>query len=71
MPYDNAPVWRDFRKLPLAEQEKRLRDPAMRARLVEVAHSHKRETDPSLNNVLLRDVDWNWIFPMYAALPPY
>jgi len=71
MPYDNAPVWRDFRKLPLAEQEKRLRDSAMRARLVEVAHSHKRETDPSLNNVLLRDVDWNWIFPMYAALPPY
>jgi N-acyl-D-aspartate/D-glutamate deacylase len=71
MPYDNAPVWKDFRKLPLAEQEKRLRDPAMRARLVEVAHSHKRETDPSLNNVLLRDVDWNWIFPMYAALPPY
>lgn len=71
MPYDNAPVWKDFRKLPLPEQEKGLRDPATRAKLVEIARNHKRETDPALNNVLLRDVDWNWIFPMYAALPPY
>ena len=71
MPYDNAPVWKDFRKLPLDEQEKGLRDPAMRARLVEAVHNHKRETDPALNNVLLRDIDWNWYFPMYTTLPPY
>lgn len=71
MPYDNAPVWKEFRKLPLADQEKGLRDPAMRARLVEATRHHQRETDPSLNNVLLRDIDWNWYFPMYTALPPY
>ncbi len=71
MPYDNAPVWKDFRKLPLDEQEKGLRDPAIRARLVEAVHNHKRETDPALNNVLLRDIDWNWYFPMYTTLPPY
>jgi N-acyl-D-aspartate/D-glutamate deacylase len=71
MPYDNAPVWKEFRKLPLEDQEKGLRDPDMRAKLVDAAHNHTRETDPSLNNVLLRDVDWNWIFPMYKTLPPY
>ena len=71
MPYDNAPVWKEFRRLPLAEQERGLRDPALRARLVEVARGHARETDPTLNNVMLRDVDWNWIFPMHRTLPPY
>ncbi|HSR55589.1 MAG TPA: amidohydrolase family protein, partial [Alphaproteobacteria bacterium] len=71
MPYDNAPVWKEFRKLPLEEQEKGLRDPEMRAKLVGVARNHKRETDPSLNNVLLRDVDWDWIFPVYNTLPPF
>ena len=71
MPYDNAAVWKDFRALPLEEQEKGLRDPDMRARLVEVARNHKRETDPSLNNVLLRDVDWSWIFPLDHTLPPF
>ena len=27
MPFDKLPVWRDIRKLPLAEQEAALRDP--------------------------------------------
>jgi N-acyl-D-amino-acid deacylase len=71
MPYDNAPIWNEFRKLPLDEQERGLRDPAMRKRLVEATRNHKRETDPTLNNVMLRDIDWNWFFPMYTALPPY
>src|SRR3546814_1948370 len=71
MPYDNVPAWKEFRKLPLAEQEKGLRDPATRKRLVDATRNHKRETDPSLNNVLLRDIDWNWYFPMYRTLPPY
>jgi N-acyl-D-aspartate/D-glutamate deacylase len=71
MPYDMAPVWREFRKRPLAEQEKGLRDPEMRARLVDAVHNHKRETNPAYNNVLLRDIDWNWVFPMYRTLPPY
>jgi N-acyl-D-aspartate/D-glutamate deacylase len=71
MPYDNAPVWKEFRALPLEDQEKGLRYPETRAKLVEVARNHRRETDPSLNNVLLRDVDWNWIFPLYNTLPPF
>src|SRR3546814_11975379 len=68
MPYDNVPAWKEFRKLPLAEQEKGLRDPATRKRLVDATRNHKRETDTSLNNVLLPDIDWNWYFPMYRTL---
>jgi N-acyl-D-aspartate/D-glutamate deacylase len=71
MPYDMAPVWREFRQLPLDQQEEGLRDPVQRAKLVEVTRTHQRETNPAYNNVMLRDIDWNWFFPMYKTLPPY
>lgn len=71
MPWDTDPVWRDFRKLPLTRQESGLRDPVMRAKLVAAARDHKRPTDAALNNVLLRDLDWNWYFPLTHTLPPY
>ena len=38
MPFDAWHVWRDVRTLPLQEQRARLRDPALRARLVQAAH---------------------------------
>ena len=38
MPFDAWDVWRDVRTLPLQEQRARLRDPALRARLVQAAH---------------------------------
>ena len=38
MPFDAWDVWRDVRALPLREQQARLRDPELRARLVAVAH---------------------------------
>jgi N-acyl-D-amino-acid deacylase len=38
LPFDDLPVWKPFRALPLAEQRARLRDPATRRRLVEGAH---------------------------------
>jgi N-acyl-D-amino-acid deacylase len=71
MLFDNAPVWKDFRKLPLEEQEKGLRNPEMRAKLLEAARNFTVSNDPSLPNVLLRAIDWNWIFPMDRPLPPY
>ncbi len=71
MPWDTDPEWRDFRKLPLAQQEAGLRDPATRSKLVAAARAHQRPTDPALNNVLLRDLDWNWYFPLTKTLPPY
>jgi N-acyl-D-amino-acid deacylase len=71
MLFDRAPVWADFRKLPLAEQEKGLRNPEMRSKLVEAAKAFRVSTDPSLPNALRRDIDWNWIFPLENPLPPY
>ena len=43
LPFDKLPVWRDIRKLPLAEQEAALRNPEMRAKLVAAAHDQPRE----------------------------
>src|SRR4029453_16095704 len=37
-PFDKLPVWREIRKLPLAEQEAKLRDPDIRRQLVEAVH---------------------------------
>ncbi len=37
MPFDKWDVWRDIRSLPLEEQKAKLRDPDLRAKLVEVA----------------------------------
>jgi N-acyl-D-aspartate/D-glutamate deacylase len=37
LPFDQLPVWKDFRRLPLEAQAAGLRDPQMRARLIEAA----------------------------------
>jgi N-acyl-D-amino-acid deacylase len=70
LPYDKAPVWADFRKLPLAEQERGLRDPAMRKRLVDAAKGYKLVKAATDGNQL-RDVDWDWLFPLFTPMPPY
>src|SRR5262249_15133415 len=35
LPFDNLPTWKPFRALPLAEQKRQLRDPAVRKRMIE------------------------------------
>ena len=62
LPFDTWEVWRDVRKLPLAEQKARLADPALKAKLVEVASKpserHKRY------GTTVNPPDWNWVFVM-------
>jgi len=62
MPFDSWDAWRDIRRLPLAEQKAKLADPAIKARLVEVASGpserHKRR------GVMANPPDWNWLFVM-------
>ena len=43
LPFDRLPIWRDIRKLPLAEQQAALRDPGTRRKLVEIAQQERRE----------------------------
>jgi N-acyl-D-amino-acid deacylase len=37
MPFDHLPVWKDIRKLPIEEQKQKLRDPAVRRKLIETS----------------------------------
>jgi N-acyl-D-amino-acid deacylase len=71
MPFDKAPVWNEFRKLPLDEQLRGMRDPAMKKRLIDATKNYKRETDPRLPNALLRDIDWDYMFPLTKTLAPH
>jgi N-acyl-D-aspartate/D-glutamate deacylase len=70
-PYDMIPLWKEFRKQPLADQEKGLRDPEMRAKLVEAVKAHVHSPDLSLPNLYQRPVDWDWVFPLTQPLPPF
>ena len=70
-PYDMIPVWKEFRKKPLEEQEAGLRDPSMRAKLVDAVNNHVHSPDPSLPNLYQRPVDWDWVYPLTQPLPPY
>jgi N-acyl-D-aspartate/D-glutamate deacylase len=40
MPFDRLPIWKDIRKLPLAEQAAKLRDPELRPKLVQASSAH-------------------------------
>jgi N-acyl-D-aspartate/D-glutamate deacylase len=69
LPFDNWDVWRDFRKLPLEQQKAGLRDPAMRARLVEIA---SRPYDgPKVYGPAGRPPDWEWIYPVTSMTGPF
>ena len=74
LPFDVLPAWRDLRRLPLAEQKRRLADPETRRALVaEEARMKPRDnvfqgggaatTDPRKpdygNLYAMKDVDWN------------
>ena len=62
MPYDNWEMWRDIRKLPLAEQQAKLADPQIKAKLVEIAN--QEYTGPRIVGAELRPPDWNLVYPM-------
>ena len=61
-PFDNWDVWREFRKLPLAEQQVKLRDPLIRQRLVEVAS--QPYTGPRVVGAEARPPEWDYIYAM-------
>ena len=59
-PFDKWEIWRDIRKLPLARQKAALRDPATRARLVEVAS--RPYAGPRVIGTEARPPEWDWVF---------
>ena len=62
LPFDSWEVWRDIRRLPLAEQKACLADPAVKARLVEVA-SRPSERHQA-RGVVANPPDWDWLYVM-------
>ncbi len=69
--FDKLPVWRDIRKLPLAEQEAALRNPDMRQKLVRAANQPPEEGTRAVG-AEARAANFKWLFPiMDRAVPPY
>jgi N-acyl-D-aspartate/D-glutamate deacylase len=68
-PFDRLPVWRDIRKLPLVEQEAKLRDPDVRHRLVEAVQQTPRENQGV--GAEPRKANFKWLLVMDKATPPY
>ena len=61
-PFDKWEVWEDIRSLPLAEQKAKLKDPEIKARLVEVAS--RDYTGPRVVGAEARPPNWEFVYPM-------
>ena len=68
-PFDKLPVWRELRKLPLSEQEIKLRDPDLRRRLVEAVY-HTPDTQTRVGPEP-RKANFKWLFVLDKPNPPY
>ncbi len=61
-PFDKWELWSDIRALPLAEQKEKLRDPALKAKLVEIAS--REYTGPKVVGAEPRPPEWDFVYPM-------
>ena len=61
-PFDNWEYWSEFRQLPLAEQVAKMRNPEIKAKLVEVAS--REYTGPRIVGAEARPPEWDYIYPM-------
>ena len=63
-PFDNWEFWSEIRQLPLAEQAAKLRDPVVKAKLVEIAS--REYTGPRVVGAEARPPHWDHVYPMSA-----
>ena len=69
--FDKLPVWREIRKLSLAEQADALRNPEIRQKLVESANNPAPAGSRAVG-AEARAANFKWLFPiMDKAVPPY
>ena len=71
MPYDKAPLWRELRTKPLAEQEAALRDPETRKKLVAAALEFAKAPETGVASEVRTQVDYDWIYPLERMTPPF
>ncbi len=70
MPFDRLPVWREIRKLPLAEQEAALRNPETRRALVKAVYEDVPAESAGVG-AEPRRANFKWLFVMDKANPPH
>ncbi len=61
-PFDKWEHWSEIRSLPLEEQKVKLADPAVKAKLVEIAS--REYTGPRVVGAEARPPQWEWVYPM-------
>ncbi len=61
-PFDKWDVWKDIRNLPLAQQKAKMRDPAIKRALVDVAKAPYK--GPRIVGAEARPPDWDWVYLM-------
>ena len=68
MPFDRLPLWKELRALPLDEQKMRLRDPALRPKLIEAAggRSGRRALGTEA-----KDADYDWLLVFDSVYGPH
>ncbi len=69
-PFDRMPVWRDIRKLSLAEQEAALRNPETRRAMVQATHDGSAR-NPEAVGAEPRGVNFKYLYLMDKATPPW
>ena len=65
LPFDKLPVWKEIRKLPLAEQKAKFRDPELRAQLVTAARA--RYEGGEARGTEARPAVFDWLFVMESV----
>ena len=68
MPWDRLPLWKDIRALPLEQQKAKLRDPALRPKLIE-ASSARDERQP--RGTEAKPADYDWLFVLDKVEGPH
>jgi len=68
MPFDRLPLWKEIRALPLEEQKQKLRDPALRARLIEASGARDNR---QARGTEARPADYDWLFVFDTVKGPH
>jgi N-acyl-D-aspartate/D-glutamate deacylase len=68
LPFDRLPGWKEFRRRPLAEQQRGLADPDLRRRLIEAAGVR---AEGAAIGAEARTPDYDWLFLMETAHGPH
>ena len=68
MPFDRLPLWKELRALPLDEQKRKLRDPALRPKLIEAAGGR---SDRRAVGAEAKDADYDWLLVFDSVYGPH